>query len=329
MRDPIAKFGPVWGASGATNFFNQGWPFHEPLRRWCPGFYPNQMTFVAKTMTTEPKEGNMPSDPLDQMPLEKNPKCIKRNFWHAAALNAVGLTNRGAKMLFAIGKWQTMTSPFFLSFAPQGETMEDRCRDTVNFAEIAVRELPKFHARVGLQLNVTCPNTGEDVTRGAACALASEAILLLTALTRLNIPIVVKLNALMPPELAVAIGKCPTCSGITVSNALPWASLPGLGIDRVKLFGSETSPLAEFGGGGLSGAPLFPIVERWVREVRAAGFTKHVNAGGGVMHPRHPQLLKAAGANSISIGSMLFLRPWRVEKTVDAGHRAFLWGSPA
>lgn len=324
-KDPLRNFGTVWGASGATNFFNQGWPFHEQLKRWCPGFDLSRMTFVAKTMTTDPKEGNMPSEPLYQMPLEKSPKCIKRKFWHAVALNAVGLTNRGAKMLFALDKWQTMAHPFFLSFAPQGANAEERHRDTVKFVEIAAREIPRFHAQVGLQLNITCPNTGDDVSEANAEALVDEAMIMLTALMALGIPIVVKLNALMPPEKAAEIGEHSACAGITVSNALPWASLPALGIDRVRLFGSDISPLAEFGGGGLSGAPLFPIVERWVRGVRNAGFRKHLNAGGGIMRPIHPWILQGAGANSVSIGSMLFLRPWRVKKTIDAAHAAFSW----
>lgn len=328
-RDPLQNFGTIWGASGATNFFHQGWPFHEILKRRCPGFDLSRMTFVAKTMTTAPREGNMPSDPTDQMPLEARPKCIRVNWWHAAALNAVGLTNRGAKMLFTIGKWQEMAHPFFLSFAPQGANAEERYQDTLKFAGIAIREIPQFHAQIGLQLNITCPNTEGDVSGKNAEALVNEAMTMLTALMCLGIPIVVKLNALMPPETAAKIGEHSACTGITVSNALPWTSLPGLGIDRVRLFGSDISPLAEFDGGGLSGAPLFPIVERWVRGVRNAGFRKHLNAGGGIMKATHPELLKYAGANSISIGSMLFLRPWRVKKTIDAGLHAFLETTPA
>ena len=327
MRDPLERFGPVWGASGATNFFDQGWPFHEKLKRWCPGFNLDRMTFVAKTMTTDPREGNMPSEPLYQMPLEKRPKCIKINWRRAAALNAVGLTNRGAKTLFAIGKWQEMKYPLFLSFAPQGANAEERYQDAVKFGEIALREIPRFHALVGLQLNITCPNTGDDVTGSNADALVEEAMAMLTELAVVGIPIVVKVNALMPPEAAMKIGGHAACAGITASNALPWASLPGLGIDRVRLFGSDESPLAEFGGGGLSGAPLFPIVERWVKSVREAGFRKHLNAGGGIMKASHPELLKYAGADSVSIGSMLFLRPWRTESTIDMARRAFLWGA--
>lgn len=319
--DPLAPFGPVWGASGVENFFgvDEGYPFHKWFGM-IPGFDFRGMTFVAKSTTVEPRAGNMPLDG-NLMPVEWKPPCIRVNFSKAAVLNAVGLSGPGAEALFAADKWQKRTQPFFLSFAPQGATPEDRCWDGMRFAEIARRHIPQFHALVGLQFNITCPNTGDDVTD--AERLAEEAIIMLAELRLIGIPIVVKVNVLMPPYIAIRIAKHPACAGITVSNAVPWAALPWLNIDRKKLFGSDESPLAEFGGGGLSGAPILPHVIRWVKNARTIGIWKHINAGGGIMRSRDVFRLRNAGASSVSLGSIAIVRPWRVQKTILAAKQAW------
>ena len=102
---------------------------------------------------------------------------------------------------------------------------------------------------------------------------------------------------------------------LCISNTIPWGTMP----DRInwkKLFGSATSPLEKFGGGGLSGAPLLPLVFEWVTNARAAGLTCPLNAGGGILAPNDAEALFDAGADSVFIGSMAILRPWRVRATI-------------
>jgi dihydroorotate dehydrogenase len=77
------------------------------------------------------------------------------------------------------------------------------------------------------------------------------------------------------------------------------------------------SPLSKLdlpipGAGGLSGAPLLPLVLQQIRELRKAGFTKHINGGGGILYARDVKEMYEAGANSISIGSVAFLNPWAI-----------------
>ncbi|QQR79249.1 MAG: hypothetical protein IPJ68_03380 [Candidatus Moraniibacteriota bacterium] len=75
--------------------------------------------------------------------------------------------------------------------------------------------------------------------------------------------------------------------------------------------------------GGLSGRPLLPLVEDWVRRARRAGFEDHINAGGGILHPKDVNRLRKAGADSVSIGSVATLRPWRLRAIIDRAYDLF------
>lgn len=321
-------FGTAWGASGIQNFFGQGWTYHEKLRRWFSrGFDFAGMTFVAKTTTFEPRQGNMPFNEITLMNEEKIPRCIAITPWsfiRGAALNAVGLSGPGLEDLLRHNEWQTRINPFFISYAPQGNTKAEKARDTLRFVEMLNRQLWRFKTTVGLQLNLSCPNTGENTTDIGT--LVDEAFTLLDALSALGIPIVVKLNVLMPPLAAQQIVHHSACNGICVSNTIPWESLPSVGISRRLLFGSNVSPLAKRGftqNGGLSGKPLLPLVRKWLREARRIGITKHINAGGGILSPKNVFQIRDAGASSVSLGSIAFLRPWNVQPTIQAAHYAF------
>jgi dihydroorotate dehydrogenase len=121
----------------------------------------------------------------------------------------------------------------------------------------------------------------------------------------------VKLNALVSPHLAAKLASHDVCDAIVCSNTIPWGQLPNQ-IDWERLFGTDTSPLASLGGGGLSGKPLLPIVEDWIRAARASGLRKPIVGGGGVLSSGDADRLIDAGASAIELGSVSILRPWRV-----------------
>ncbi len=325
--DALDRFGPVWGASGVQNFFGQGWTYHEKFKRWFPrGFDFTGMTFCAKTTTVDRCEGKMPFNEKTLMNKEALPRCIVVNPWllfWGVALNAVSLSGPGLENLLQRNEWQMRAEPSFISYAPQGATAPEEIVDALRFVTILNRALPAFRARVGLQLNLSCPNTGENKTDMQA--LVNKAFALLDTLHVLHIPIVVKLNILMPPIAAEQIASHPACNGICISNTIPWEDLPSVGISRRFLFFSNTSPLQKRvrKNGGLSGKPLLPLVIRWVREARHIGITKHINAGGGILCPKNVLTVHYAGADSFSLGSIAFLRPWNLQPTIQAGHHVF------
>ena len=308
-------FGPVWGASGVQGFFGEGYWYHR--LPFGPRF--DGMTLVAKTATLDPRAGNMPLDPQTLQPKERFPKCMKVYPRAGMALNAIGLSNPGIEELLARDCWQRLTQPFFLSVAPVGKTPEQRLCEIGDFCGLVRQEV--FAAPFGLQLNVSCPNTGHDFRRliGEARAMVTVAS---DRLSDRGVPIVPKFNVLVPPAAVAEIADMASVSAVAVSNTVPWGELP----DRInweQLFGTTVSPLVEYGGGGLSGAPLLPLLIEWLEKARHARFPKPINAGGGILSSANVRSLKEVGAAGISVGSVAFLRPWRMRSIIAQAHR--LW----
>jgi len=297
MKLRSVDFGLVWDASGVRNFYGEGYPHHKYLRPF--GLDLAGSTLVAKTVPLNPRAGNLPYR-----------NCVIVKPFKGVALNAVGLPGLGAKAHFETGLWQNWKKAFFISFAPVDETSNGRISETKEFVEIFRKHLRDFKAPVGLQINISCMNIGSRTYDD----LVWEVDQILNIAGSLGIPVILKFNILTPPETVCRIGQNPYCDGICISNSIPFGQLPEL-INWKKLFGDK-SPLAYLGGGGLSGKPLLPLVEGWVKKLRRLGFKKYINAGGGILCIRDADKLFLAGANSIFLGSIAFLRPWRVKKIV-------------
>ncbi len=307
-------YGPVQGASGVQGFFGEGYWFHH-LTRLLGGSF-RGMTFVAKTTTCEPRRGNMALK-RTHVPRRFFPDCVVVNSAKGVVLNSVGLSGPGAVALFDDGRWQAREAPFLLSFMPVGKQHEERQREAEWFSFLLWSELPEFAAPTALQVNLSCANSGNDPAE-----VSSHAADLLRAMQGLRhrkngVALVPKVNLLYPIEAAVDLQDL--CDGLCVSNALPWgAELPG--VDWRRLFGPGPSPLARYGGGALSGRPLLPLVCDWVRRARLAGFEKPINAGGGILAPGDVDALADAGADSVFVGSVAILKPWRVQRIIRRAH---------
>ncbi|MCX6722156.1 MAG: hypothetical protein NTY04_03120 [Candidatus Staskawiczbacteria bacterium] len=326
-------FGPILDASGVEGFFGEGYIHHELLRLSGLHFYGS--TFVAKTTTLNArlvpsaKQGNMPMTGDGLRPKEFSPRCILPNFHYGnitlsmrmfrlgIMLNAVGLSGPGAKTLFETRRWQQKTEPFFISFMSVASTPKERLAELEQFVALFAKYLPDFNAPVGLQINFSCPNVGLDTS-----CLVAEVTTGLDMASALKIPQMPKFNILTPVETAKKISEHTSCDAICVSNTIPWGKLPDK-IDWKGLFGSDVSPLAEFGGGGLSGAPLLPLVAEWVLKARKAGLTKPINVGGGILSPEDVTCLREMGASSVFIGSVANLRPWRVQSIIQRAYEVF------
>lgn len=324
-------FGPVWGASGVQGFFGEGYPFHKLLGPFGPDF--RGMTFVAKTTTTPPREGNMPLKEDGITPRSLAPSCVKVNFWRGAALNAVGLSGPGARALLKSGRWQARVRgkrPFFLSWASTAKTRMSRLQELRLFVELLRVSISGHFSPVlngsarapfGLQLNFSCPNTGRHAAPEWE-ALLEEIRESLAIASVLGIPLVPKISVLFPPEIAKKISEYDACDALCVSNTVPWGEFPHE-ISWKKLFGSHESPLAHLGGGGLSGAPIFPLVAEWLYSARKIGIQKPICAGGGILSWYNIAKLYNCGASAISLGSVAILRPWRVQGLIRHAHLLF------
>lgn len=313
-------FGPIWGASGVQGFFGEGYPYHRISKFFGLGPNFKRMTFVAKTTTLNPRPGNMPLSQDGITPKQWKPKCIKVNFFTGAVLNSVGLSGPGVEALLNTGRWQARTEPFVLSFMGVA-TNRERYTELAGFVSILKDYLPAFNAPIALQINLSCPNVCLDPAR-----LLDEALVLLVIAKQLDIPLMFKLSVTTPVAVIKDIAAHPDLDGLCISNTIPYGMFPKI-INWKKLFGKE-SPLKDLGGGGLSGAPILPLVIKWLREAKGSGIKIPINVGGGIMCPNDVDEVFAACADSVFIGSMAMLRSWRVKATISRAFELFVTPEP-
>jgi dihydroorotate dehydrogenase len=331
LRD--IPFSPVSNASGGRNFFGDGYPFHglwnaltKPLRLFGvrAGLTYEGANFVAKTTTLKARPGNMPLVGDSTKPSELIPKCIVVKPRHMAVLNKVGLSGPGIKRLLDLDRWQRRNEPFFLSFMATGATVSERLRDTEEFLYELVPRLPTFNAPIGMQINVSCPN----VKHGEQDGLPDEVGSLLDLYARHmpTTPLVPKFSVELEPAIAAKIARHDALDAMVVSNTIPWGKYPDR-IDWKGIFGSDQSPLAHLdgpGGGGLSGAPIFPLTLDWLVKARRAGLKKPIYACGGILSPRNVRMVADAGASGFEAGSVSILCPWNAQPSIDEGRRRFV-----
>ena len=310
-------FGNVLGASGVQGFFGEGYAFHKPWRRFGLDFA--GMTFVSKTATLVSRAGNMELT-RKYTPRSLVPRCVKVKPLRGVALNAVGLSNPGLGALLGVGTWQKQTRPFLISIMSLAASPEKRLAELRLMIEMIGLAKDDFSAPFGLQINLSCPNTGHDPGE-----LIGESARVLESAAALGVPLMPKYSiASAPIEAIRALNDHAACDAICVSNTLPFG---WQGIDWQRVWGSTTSPLAKLGGGGLSGAVLRPLVCAWIAGVREAGFTKPINGGGGIMCCADVDHYHDAGASSVFLGSVALMRPWRVKKIITHAN-TLDWSSP-
>lgn len=307
------NFSVVENACGAVNFFGEGFPFH----RWWKfaGLTFRGCGFVAKTTTLQPrlrpdlKEGNMEMEADGTTPKQWKPPCIIAKPWPGVMLNAVGLSGPGAASLFNDGRWQARTVPFWLSFMSVANTKQERLVELEEFCWMLVLHLPDFQAPVGLEINISCPNVdhAQEELIGEAADICDRAGVL-------QIPLRLKFGPTASPAAIKNAAAHPACDAITLGNTLAWKDISS--IMRLKLFGTLISPLAQYGGGGLSGWPLLPMIEDQMWHVRQMGFTKPIWACGGIDSVSAVRRVYDAGATGYQLGSVAVLRPWRMPRLI-------------
>lgn len=303
-------FGTILDASGVRGFFGEGYPYHRYGRKF--GLDLTGSTFVAKTASLIRRTGYLLYHQDGITPLESFPKCVVIKPFRGLVLNAVGLSNPGIEKLLADGRWQARLEPFFISVIPIFDQPEWRLQEFVDLMRAIAKRRAEFRAKFGLQINLSCANVGLNIGQ-----LIEEAQNMLAVASHFlpGVPLMPKFSLETPPEIILPITADENCHALCISNAVRWGALR----DRIswrKLFGSDRSPLELYGGGALSGAPLLPLVVDWVSRARALGICKPINAGGGVLSVDNAQTLFEAGADSIFLGSIAMLRPWRIKKLI-------------
>jgi dihydroorotate dehydrogenase len=316
-------FGPVQDATGARGFFSgEEYPYHKIWKivfGWL-GFDLTGSTRVPKTsvLLKRPGKAKTLQDLITWIGFFQ--KCIFVDIFNVNAINAVSLTGPGLEALLMKGVWQKWTESFFLSVMSIADSKEERLAEHRKMFDLLKKHLPAFLANIGLQINVSCPNTGGDVA-----TYASEAREILDIYAPLGIPLVIKLSVETPVEVAVKIAEHSECDAIVMGNTLKygqhapksfWKNLYGL-----------VSPLIERGVGlvgGLSGNALYPFIYEWIQEADTVGFPKPIIAGGGIINrKRIRELAKFDCVKAVALGTVIIARPWRLRGMIKEGYKQF------
>jgi dihydroorotate dehydrogenase len=224
-------------ASGAYAFDGRGWPWEHPLR-WLGLIDPSKMTVVAKTVTREPRPGNLR--------MHHPWTCVR--LIKDGAVNSVGLTNPGFKA-WALGDGMKIGTK-----APVIASIMGKPDDLAYMADY----LTSFYV-CGLEINASCPNTGEKLSENVGKMIEGvDAVKESTSL-----PVLLKLSIDHRDSFERIVeavkGKVEAIS----LNSVPWN----------VIFPDKPSPLAKYniGNGGVSGKVVQPYLWPLVRELTDLG----------------------------------------------------------
>ncbi|NVN96796.1 hypothetical protein HXX01_00930 [Candidatus Nomurabacteria bacterium] len=328
---------PAIAASGVLGFTGEGYKHYKILNILTFGLFNyilrNCIVFQSKTTTAFANKGNALLA-QDGFSLKRMmPSCVATNVWRGWMVNNFSLSGPGLEFFIKQGVWHEFTKEFHLSIMLIGKTAEGRKREALHIVSLLQWSIYKFKAyrnsKVFLNWNISCPNTGHDAQADFLGSFEEE----YRILSRLRLPILVKVGWQFPISVAKRLQKFEFIYGFVSINTIPFNELP---LDtKEKYFkkdknGEFISPLDKYqdefnvkGRGGVSGHPIRPYALAWIRNARKAGIKKPIIGGGGIMNPYNVWQFKKAGATAISLGSGISLRFWNLPLIIWAARVFF------
>jgi dihydroorotate dehydrogenase (NAD+) catalytic subunit len=270
-------------ASGALAFDGRGWPWEWPLR-WVGLLDPTLFTIVTKTLTRRPRRGNLRwTHPWSVV--KRIPSPLAGEGQGEGVLNAIGLTNKG------IDWWLNSVSPRIPSDYKIVVSVEaDHQTEMVEMIQL-------LNGRniVGIELNLSCPNSPSKDARTTDKVLS----MCHAAATTASFPLIAKLSY-THDYVAIARGleKMKKIEAVSI-NSIPWEAI----------WGNKPSPLARYGGGGVSGKMVQPYTWKMVEELSQA--SKIPVIGPSVWNYGDIRKIFNHGAKAVSFGSIFVHHPWR------------------
>lgn len=270
-------------ASGALAFNGKGWFWEWPLRK-LGLLNPSLFTVVAKTVTYYSRKGNL---------RWWNPFRCVRPLIKGGVVSAVGLTNPGySRWWIKFGRIaDSKKIPLVASlFSDAQDAPHELAYMACNF---------EAHNRAGLfdlvalEINASCPNAPGDILKNTEKIIKScqEVKKVSSFPLILKLSVVHDINVILPEIKGVI-------EAISI-NSVPW---------RI-VFPNKKSPLAHFGGGGVSGKIVQPYTWKFVEKLVQK--TSIPVIGPSVWDFEDIEKLRKIGAKAISFGSIFFRYPWR------------------
>ncbi len=327
----------VQWASGTVSFSGEGYWYHKFLKM-IPGFTRKGITDVMKTVTLVGRVGNTPLNPLNFQPKELFPKSIWINWVQGSPVNAVGLTNFGIKV--HLRGWVNQKDPFYVSIMAVGEegkkvvTISEKIAEVALMVDSIIRNISLMPMLAGVQINLSCGNTGHDQQLDIEEIIKSLDVCI--RLHDLGLHVIPKITADTPIEAIKKISEHPAVTAIALSNAIQYDKFsdnekinhgfsyseyvdgPDNYEDKVLKLVPMKSKLLNRGigiSGSVSGDMLFVRVLKLLKEIEPfRNDLKPLIIGGGITSVNKldqlvPYLRRG---DKIALGSVIFLRPWRI-----------------
>jgi len=240
-------------------------------------------TIIQRIMRDVPAIGVITTKSIGLEPRAGYREPVYSQYGPGSFVNAVGLTNPGAKAALAGLQQLDVPADKFLLVSIFGGSVEE-------FVEVAKLLAPVAD---GLELNLSCPHAkgygmamGQDPEMVAAIVSAVKAVV--------DIPVVPKLT---PNAVDIAaIGAAALAAG---ADGLCAINTVGPGYTA-----SHGYPVLSNGVGGMSGKGVLPIALKCIRELRAIT-DKPIIGCGGLSSADDCRNAHKAGASIIGVGSAL------------------------
>ncbi len=263
-------------ASGALAFDGQGWPWEKPLR-WIGLLDPTLFTNVTKTLTRSPRRGNL---------RWSHPWSVVKGLSGGGIVNAIGLTNPGIEW------WLEKVAPAIpegLHIVPSIEANDER--ETADMIQL-LGGAPFIR---GIELNLSCPNARENGDR-----TTEKIVTICRHAAKISmVPLIAKLSYTHDyVGIAKEIEKEKKIESLSI-NSVPWEAI----------YPERPSPLAKYGGGGVSGRLIQDYTWEMVEELAIA--SKIPVIGPSVWDYDDIQTITDKGAKAVSFGSVFVRHPWR------------------
>jgi dihydroorotate dehydrogenase len=229
--------------------------------------------------------------------------------------------------MLELEKWQDRGEPFQISIALDGATLEEQLAEAREICKLLHEYMPPGNIfPYAIQLNFSCPNTGHKQIEGENDIIA---ILKLFKEMLPGVVLIPKFAFTVAPETISRLQ--PYCDAFCIGNTIPFGQIEDQ-VDWQKLFKGGISPLIKqlmkyvkgIFPGGLSGAPLFPVLVNWLERMEAHDPNVVIIAGGGIMKKKHIDRLRGfCIVKAIALGSVAITRPWRLQSLIKYGNEGY------
>lgn len=288
----------VFAASGALGFDGRGWPHERLLGRISRKLFdPSLFWKVTKTITWSRRAGN---GWFKARPIFERGRLVG---W----VNALGLPGPGfAGWILAMADRGFPDGNLVVSLASIEGDSAAREKNIGIMAYFA----GMFPNTAAIELNVSCPNTENGVLPSvdqvvALCRAAKQNLQLVwrnecRMIPRPSAPrpLIVKLSVAQDYRAIAAQLEAENLVEAISINSVPWN----------MVFPHRKSPLARYGGGGVSGKISQPHVLEMIDVLVNEASIPVI--GSGVWDERDIGRLFGAGCQAISFGSVFIASPW-------------------